>query len=71
LLAEFTATCSERGIGCETALVTGIIANEICDHARTSDLVIIGHRGANERFSTGLFKSFRKGKEEKDKKRFF
>ena len=54
LLAEFTATCSERGIECETALVTGIIANEICDHARTSDLVVIGHRGANERFSTGL-----------------
>ena len=54
LLAEFTTTCSERHIVYETALVTGIIANEICEHARTSDLVVIGHRGANERFSTGL-----------------
>ena len=54
LLAEFTASCSERSIAYETILVTGVIANDICEHARTSDLVIIGHRGANERFSTGL-----------------
>lgn len=54
LIDEFTMTCRERHVANETALVTGIIANEICEHARTSDLVVIGHRGINERFSTGL-----------------
>jgi len=54
LLEEFTETCRERGLACETGLSTGIIANEICERARTTDLVVIGHRGVNERFSTGL-----------------
>jgi len=54
LLEEFTAVCHERGIPCETGLYTGIVANEICERARTADLVVIGHRGVNERFSTGL-----------------
>jgi nucleotide-binding universal stress UspA family protein len=54
LIDEFTTTCRERQLAYETALVTGVIANEICERARTSDLVVIGHRGANERFSTGL-----------------
>ena len=35
----------------------GIVANEICDQARTADLVVIGHRGVNEQFSTGLLGS--------------
>ena len=30
------------------------VANEICDRARTADLVVLGHRGVNEQFSTGL-----------------
>jgi len=30
------------------------VANEICDQARIADLVIVGHRGVNEQFSTGL-----------------
>lgn len=54
ILEEFATTCREQGIHCETDLVTGIIANQICEHARTTDLVIIGHRGVNEKFSTGL-----------------
>lgn len=54
LLEEFTATCQERHIPCETGLYTGVVANEICERARTADLVVIGHRGVNERFSTGL-----------------
>lgn len=54
LIDEFTLTCRERRLPCETALVTGVIANEVCEHARTNDLVVIGHRGVNERFSTGL-----------------
>jgi nucleotide-binding universal stress UspA family protein len=54
ILQEFTTTCCEQGISCETELVTGIVANEICERARTTDLVVIGHRGVNEQFSTGL-----------------
>jgi len=45
LLEEFSAVCRKRGIACETGLYTGIVANEICERARTADLVVIGHRG--------------------------
>jgi len=54
LLETFTGRCRERGIPCDTALPVGIIANEICDQARTADLIVLGHRGLNEQFSTGL-----------------
>lgn len=54
LLEEFATLCRERGIPYETGLYTGVVANEICERARTADLVMIGHRGVNERFSTGL-----------------
>jgi nucleotide-binding universal stress UspA family protein len=54
LLEEFAALCREHGLACETGLHTGVVANEICERARTADLVVIGHRGVNERFSTGL-----------------
>ena len=33
---------------------TGIAANELADQAKLADLVVIGHRGANENFSSGL-----------------
>ena len=54
VLDQFLATCREHGVRAETQLATGIIANEICEQARTADLVVVGHRGVNERFSTGL-----------------
>jgi nucleotide-binding universal stress UspA family protein len=54
LLDTFTQRCAERGVPCDTALPLGIVANEICDQARTADLVVIGRRGVNEQFSTGL-----------------
>lgn len=57
LLEEFSLACHERGVACESHCVTGIIANEICEHARVADLVVIGHRGVNEKFSTGLLGS--------------
>jgi nucleotide-binding universal stress UspA family protein len=57
ILDQFLATCNERGIRADTQLVSGIVANEICDYARTADLVVVGHRGVNERFSTGLLGS--------------
>jgi nucleotide-binding universal stress UspA family protein len=54
LLELFRARCADRGVSCDTALPLGIVANEICDQARTADLVVLGHRGVNEQFSTGL-----------------
>jgi nucleotide-binding universal stress UspA family protein len=54
LLEQFLAVCNERGVRADTMLATGIIPNEICEQARTADLVVLGHRGVNERFSTGL-----------------
>jgi len=57
LLDAFAARCTERGVAYDTALPIGIVANEICDQARTADLVVVGHRGVNEQFSTGLLGS--------------
>lgn len=57
VLEQFLAACSERGVRADTHLATGIVANEICEQARTADLVVVGHRGVNERFSTGLLGS--------------
>src|SRR5580765_572206 len=50
ILEAFTRRCAERGVACDTALEMGIVANEICDQARTADLVVIGRRGVNEQF---------------------
>jgi nucleotide-binding universal stress UspA family protein len=54
MLAELTERVAEAGVRCETQMDVGVIANEICERARTADLVVIGHRGINEKFSTGL-----------------
>lgn len=57
LLETFAGRCAERDVPCDTILATGIVANEICDQARLADLVVMGHRGVNEQFSTGLLGS--------------
>lgn len=54
LMDLFKERCAARGVDCDVALPLGVIANEICDHARTADLVVLGHRGMNEQFSSGL-----------------
>jgi nucleotide-binding universal stress UspA family protein len=54
LLEEFRATCTREGVRFDTALQIGIVPSEICERAREADLVVIGHRGVNQRFSTGL-----------------
>jgi len=54
LLDGFLASCQEQGVRGDSQLVTGIVANEVCEQARTADIVVLGHRGLNERFSTGL-----------------
>jgi nucleotide-binding universal stress UspA family protein len=57
LLDVFEQRCRERGVPCSAVMPIGVVANEICDHARTADLIAIGNRGVNERFSTGLLGS--------------
>jgi nucleotide-binding universal stress UspA family protein len=54
LLDAFAEQAAKRGVRADTALGMGIVANEIVERARTADLVVIGRRGVNERFSTGL-----------------
>jgi nucleotide-binding universal stress UspA family protein len=54
LLDTFLESCRERGVRADTQLATGIVANEITELARTADVVLLGHRGVNEKFSTGL-----------------
>src|SRR6476619_2161813 len=57
MLAEFSEQAAESNVRCETLMDVGVIANEICERARTADVVVIGHRGVNEKFSTGLLGS--------------
>lgn len=54
MLGEFAERAAEANVRCETLMDVGVIGNEICERARTADLVVIGHRGINEKFSTGL-----------------
>jgi nucleotide-binding universal stress UspA family protein len=54
ILGEFSRRCVEKGVRHETFLDMGIIPNEICERAKVADLVVLGHRGINEEFSTGL-----------------
>lgn len=54
LLDAFAEQAAQHNVAADTVLATGIVANEITERARTADLVVIGHRGVNERFSTGL-----------------
>lgn len=54
ILDEFAERCHKHGIKHQTVLDMGLIANEICERSKVSDLVVIGHRGVNEEFTTGL-----------------
>ena len=54
ILEAFTKEAGDAGAAIEVVNTVGIVANEIAEHARIADLVIIGHRGANEKYSTGL-----------------
>jgi nucleotide-binding universal stress UspA family protein len=57
LLQEFTDQAAKSGVRADTVLGMGVVANEIAEYAKTADLVVIGHRGVNEKFSTGLLGS--------------
>jgi nucleotide-binding universal stress UspA family protein len=57
ILEEFRQKAEGLGAHVNTQLTMGVVANEIADSAKTADLVVIGHRGVNEKFSTGLLGS--------------
>ena len=57
VLAEFVESGKRENIAVETVLDVGIVANQICERAKSADLTVIGHRGINEKFSTGLLGS--------------
>ena len=57
ILEDFGARCEKKRIRYTTLLDMGLIANEICERAKVADLVVIGHRGVNEGFTTGLLGS--------------
>jgi nucleotide-binding universal stress UspA family protein len=57
ILDDFAARCEKQSLPYKTFLDMGLIANEICERAKVADLVVIGHRGVNEEFSTGLLGS--------------
>jgi nucleotide-binding universal stress UspA family protein len=54
---EFCATARREKIAAEPLIDMGVVANQICERAKAADLVMIGHRGIHERFSTGLLGS--------------
>lgn len=54
ILDEFSQRCRQKGIRHEAFLDVGIVPNEICARAKVADLVVLGHRGINEEFSSGL-----------------
>ncbi len=57
ILETFAKQAAAANVKIETVDRIGVVANEIAEVARTADLVLIGHRGINEKFSTGLLGS--------------
>jgi len=57
VLDEFAQAARRDNLPVETVLDMGIVANQICERAKSADLVMMGHRGMNEGFSTGLLGS--------------
>jgi nucleotide-binding universal stress UspA family protein len=57
ILEAFVDSCRAKGVRHQTFLDMGLIANEICERSKVADLVVVGHRGINEEFSTGLLGS--------------
>ena len=57
MLDEFAQTAKRENVAVETMLDAGIVANQLCERARSADMTLIGHRGVNERFPTGLLGS--------------
>ncbi len=54
---DFCAAAAREQVAAQPLLDMGVVANQICERAKAADLVMIGHRGVHERFSTGLLGS--------------
>ncbi len=57
ILNAFEEACENSGVTHESCLSVGIISNEICEKAKSADLVIMGQRGVNAMFEYGLLGS--------------
>ena len=57
ILDSFTESCDKAGLASHHTLSSGVVAGEICEAAKLSDLVVIGRRGVNEAFEYGLMGS--------------
>lgn len=57
ILASFTESCGREGVECVEESAFGIVANEICEKARTADLIVMGRHGVNEMYEHGLLGS--------------
>lgn len=57
ILASFKESCGREGVDCAAETGFGIIANEICEKARTADLIIMGRHGVNVLYEHGLLGS--------------
>jgi nucleotide-binding universal stress UspA family protein len=57
VLEDFAQAAKREAIAAETVLEMGVVPNQLCERAKATDLLMIGHRGVNERFSTGLLGS--------------
>src|ERR1700676_3070461 len=57
VLEDFAQAAQRENLTAETVLDLGVVPNQLCERAKATDLLMIGHRGVNERFSTGLLGS--------------
>jgi nucleotide-binding universal stress UspA family protein len=57
VLENFLSRCKESDVKCHETLSSGIVSTSICEHAKLSDLVVMGRRGANAGFEYGLMGS--------------
>jgi len=57
VLGSFEEACEEAGVLHEVSTTMGIVANEICEKAKVADLIVMGRRGVNAEFESGLLGS--------------
>jgi nucleotide-binding universal stress UspA family protein len=57
VLEDFAQAARRENLPAEIVLEMGVVPNQLCERAKAADLLMIGHRGVNERFSTGLLGS--------------
>jgi nucleotide-binding universal stress UspA family protein len=54
ILKAFEETCEKAGVNKEIQMSVGVVAGEICEKAKVADLVVMGRRGLNAKFSTSF-----------------